>query len=433
MNGAEILPPQPVPTVDDIQCVLSEIPNDVDGDDLTIVISWTQNGQPYVGGLNETVYPNDTVPGVFTQDGEQWACTVEVMDDTLSHTVESSPVDVLCLNGYGDIAACPATSCYEIIVEQPLTYSEDGLYWLDPVGTGAYEAYCDMTHDGGGWTLLMRALGSDDTLDYDAIYWESTATINDGQNQPNVDVNGVSAKFESYNSVEGTTLRLSFVEPIQHNIHYYDMGTCSDGTSMTLTTCSEGGACSDPQWDNETDCLANGACDDPAYTDQNECESNGQTWVPFVWQSNVWVDGLTALELFSGPEIMLQGVVLGYSGGCRGGLLTQDFTGEMQFVYQSQFFGINGYNHSTSGSTSPNRYSKLRFGYGSGIENTIVAGWGPQIGIGTHVRYYEFLQYDYTNEHSTAWLDPDATNTCGTYGNGIGAVAEDAASNLWIR
>ena len=32
----------------------------------------------------------------------------------------------------------------------------DGMYWVDPDGLGALEVYCDMTNDGGGWTLLVQ-------------------------------------------------------------------------------------------------------------------------------------------------------------------------------------------------------------------------------------------------------------------------------------
>lgn len=56
----------------------------------------------------------------------------------------------------------PGISCDDILTKRPT--ASDGYYWIDPDSTAgstdAFECYCDMTSDDGGWTLATSSYGN---------------------------------------------------------------------------------------------------------------------------------------------------------------------------------------------------------------------------------------------------------------------------------
>lgn len=78
-------------------------------------------------------------------------------DDVL--TADDCDDDNPDVSYFGAESSCPSTSCLDIL---NAGYSTgDGLYWIDPAETGAYEVYCDMTTEGGGWTRVLKLTSAD--------------------------------------------------------------------------------------------------------------------------------------------------------------------------------------------------------------------------------------------------------------------------------
>jgi hypothetical protein len=73
--------------------------------------------------------------------------------------------------GSADVT-CAALDCYSLHTANRAL--GDGIYKLDPDGAGGaapFDAYCDMTTSGGGWTLLMKVDGSLTTFTYASSLW----------------------------------------------------------------------------------------------------------------------------------------------------------------------------------------------------------------------------------------------------------------------
>jgi hypothetical protein len=97
-------------------------------------------------------------------------------------------------------------SCATLHAEKPTLPS--GAYQLDTAGV-VWRTYCDMDHDGGGWTLLLKTDGRAQTFAFDAPIWTDDTLI-----EPTpVDLSLTEAKLAGYAGLSMVELRVVLAPP----------------------------------------------------------------------------------------------------------------------------------------------------------------------------------------------------------------------------
>lgn len=99
----------------------------------------------------------------------------------------------------------PYKNCSEILQNNP--GAQDGVYTIDPDGSGpveAFDCYCDMTTDGGGWTMIGNYINPSAYEDY--FYAQSNSVYGTDIANPNS-----SSSWTDWRILAGVTWPAEFV------------------------------------------------------------------------------------------------------------------------------------------------------------------------------------------------------------------------------
>ena len=191
-------------------------------------------------------------------------------------------------NTLGQDAGNPASSAAAILANDPT--SQNGVYWLNH-GSGAYQAYCDMSN--GGYILCAKIPQSpNDTSNpwsYNGSRWSSSSPVNESQCQNTGSGDALNRAYYEYQTTQGFRFAMSSVTNVltvaRGGVTPRDAFTGSQyNTSLSRNDFLNWIPESSSQWNNQPHCNRNGfnRTDSNAaamrfghtMNNENECNSN---------------------------------------------------------------------------------------------------------------------------------------------------------------
>lgn len=147
-------------------------------------------------GINDGSYGgcNPDCAGLAAYCGDAMVNGPETCDDGANPAVD---------DGCFDDCTVPS-SCLDILEHDPMV--GDGEYAIAPDGSmdAPFPAWCDMTTDGGGWTLAMRFAPAMSQFNFYSMHWTNQSLVNEGVLDPTDASDG---KFPVYDVIPGDAIR----------------------------------------------------------------------------------------------------------------------------------------------------------------------------------------------------------------------------------